>query len=191
MQGYKGIAKEGKMSQYAIMVDLERCIGCKSCETSCKLENGIGEGRYRTKVIWTAPQGDRRLGFMSMPCMHCENPACQKSCPTGAIAKRHEDGVVLMDKGKCIGCRYCVWACPYGAMNFDAEKMVADKCTYCAHRLAQGEQPACVSKCPGYALSFGKKDELMSKAKAEGRKQRGINAGKANPSTFYLERLKP
>ncbi|TAN45141.1 MAG: 4Fe-4S dicluster domain-containing protein [Nitrospirae bacterium] len=179
------------MSQYAIMVDLERCIGCKSCEASCKLENGVPEGRYRTKVIWINPRNDKRLSFMSMPCMHCENPACRASCPAGAIYKRPEDGLVLIDKNKCIGCRYCSWACPYGAMGFDAEKMVADKCTYCAHRLARGEQPACVAKCPGHALHFGRKGELLAKASFEKRKQRDVNIGKAGPSTFYLERLKP
>ncbi|MBI3593216.1 MAG: 4Fe-4S dicluster domain-containing protein [Nitrospirae bacterium] len=179
------------MSQYAIMVDLERCIGCKSCESACKLENGIPEGRYRTKVIWVNPQKGGRLFFVSSPCMHCDKPACKQVCPTGAIYKRQEDGVVLIDKTKCIGCRYCAWACPYGAMGFDEDKMVADKCTYCAHRLARGEQPACVTKCPGHALNFGEKSALMSQASSEGRKLRGINAGKANPSTFYLERLKP
>lgn len=178
------------MSQYAIMVDLERCIGCKSCEAACKIENGVSEGRYRTRVVWVNPQGANKLYFVSMPCMHCEKPACKTSCPVGAISKRTEDGIVLIDKGKCIGCRYCEWACPYGAINFDADKMVADKCTYCAHRLARGEQPACVSKCPGYALSFGKKNELVAKAHAEGRKRRNINVGSVNPSTFYLERLK-
>jgi Fe-S-cluster-containing dehydrogenase component len=75
-------------------------------------------------------------------------------------------------------------------MGFDDDKMVADKCTYCAHRLACGEKPACVSKCPGHALSFGEKSELMATASSEGRGKRNMNAGKTNPSTFYLERLK-
>jgi Fe-S-cluster-containing dehydrogenase component len=179
------------MSQYTIMVDLERCIGCKSCEAACKLENGVPMGRYRTKVMWVNPQGGNKLYFVSMPCMHCANPACKESCPVGAITKRPGDGIVLLDKERCIGCRYCSWACPYGAMGFDENNMVADKCTYCAHRLAREEQPACVTKCPGHALSFGRKDELLARASSEGRKQRDINIGKAGPSTFYLERLKP
>lgn len=178
------------MSQYTIMVDLERCIGCKSCETACKLENGVTEGRHRTKVMWVDPHGGNKLFFVSMPCMHCAKPACRQACPTGAIYKRPEDGIVLIDKAKCIGCRYCSWACPYGAMSFDADKMVADKCTYCAHRLARGKQPSCVSKCPGHALSFGKADELITKAKSEGRWVRDINRSGTKPSTIYLERLK-
>lgn len=189
MQGLEGI-REGKMSQYTIMVDLERCIGCKSCETACKLENGIPMGQYRTKVIWVNPQKGGKLLFVSSPCMHCGKPACKQACPTGAIYKREEDGVVLIDKTKCIGCRYCAWACPYGAMTFDEDKMVADKCTYCAHRLAMGEQPACVTKCPGHALSFGKASELATNARSEGRWIRNIDVG-TKPSTVYLERLKP
>ncbi|PIX96576.1 MAG: 4Fe-4S ferredoxin [Hydrogenophilales bacterium CG_4_10_14_3_um_filter_63_21] len=175
------------MSQLAIMVDLERCIGCRSCEISCKLENGAEKAR--NKIIRLDPREGSRLSFMFMPCMHCETPACSQACPTGAIFKRAEDGVVLIDEGKCIGCRYCSWACPYGAMGFDAERMVADKCTYCAHRLARGETPSCVSKCPGHALSFGKVDALSAQAKSEGRQILDTNAGRTNPSTFYLARL--
>ncbi len=177
------------MSQYSIMVDTERCIGCKSCETACKLENGIPAGRYRIKNLWINPQGGKRLDFMTMPCMHCEKPACAASCPVKAISKRKEDGIVLIDKKKCNGCQYCVHACPYGAINFDAEKKVADKCTYCLHRLQRGEEPACVSKCSGHALSLGKKDDLIAKAKSGGRKTRDINKFGINPSTFYLERV--
>ncbi len=175
------------MSQYAIMVDLERCIGCRSCEISCKVENGAA--KTRTKVIRMDPKAGSRLSFMSMPCMHCEKPACRQACPTGAIFKRPEDGIVLIDEGKCIGCRYCSWACPYGAMGFDAERKVADKCTYCAHRLVRGESPACVSKCPGHALSFGKVEALNIQARSQGRSVLNIDAG-TNPSTFYLARTK-
>jgi Fe-S-cluster-containing dehydrogenase component len=100
------------------MVDLERCIGCKSCETSCKLENGIPEGRYRTKVAWINPQGGRRLDFMAMPCMHCEMPACISSCPVSpkAIYKRKEDGIVLIDKKRCDGCQCTVFMLAHMAL---------------------------------------------------------------------------
>jgi Fe-S-cluster-containing dehydrogenase component len=126
--------------------------------------------------------------FMFMPCMHCEKPACLAVCPTAAISKRAEDGLVLINEGKCIGCRYCSWACPYGAIGFDAERRVADKCTYCEHLLARGETPACVSKCPGHALSFGPVEALRTQAKADGRKVLDINRSGTNPSTFYLAR---
>jgi Fe-S-cluster-containing dehydrogenase component len=177
--------------QFAIMVDLERCIGCKTCEAACKIENGVTAGRYRIMNVHIKPSGKRRLHFMTIPCMHCEKPACAASCPVNAIYKRANDGIVLINKDKCIGCRYCVHACPYGAINFDAENNVADKCTYCAHRLDRGEGPSCVSKCPGYALRFGKKQELLKIAKAEGRKLRSIDRFSLKPSTFYLERLRP
>lgn len=175
------------MSQHAIMVDMERCIGCRSCETSCKLENGAT--KVRNRVVRIDPRAGSRLSFMSMPCMHCEKPACLQACPTGAIFKRAEDGVVLIDESKCIGCRYCSWACPYGSMGFDAERRVADKCTYCAHRLVRGEQPACVSKCPGHALTFGKLDLLSAQMHAQGRHKVKIDAG-TNPSTLFLMRTK-
>lgn len=175
------------MSQFAIMVDMERCIGCRSCEISCKLENGANKAR--NKVVQLDPHAGVKLSYMSMPCMHCEKPACQQACPTGAIYKRPEDGIVLIDAGKCIGCRYCAWACPYGAMGFDAERMVADKCTYCEHRLARGESTACVTKCPGHALSFGKVEELTARAKAEGRRILDIDNFGTRPSTFFLARL--
>lgn len=175
------------MSQYAIMVDIERCIGCRSCETSCKVENGAT--KTRNKVIRIDPKEGSRLSFMSMPCMHCEQPACRQACPTGAIFKRADDGVVLIDQSKCIGCRFCAWACPYGAMGFDEERNVADKCTYCAHRLARGEQPACVTKCPGHALSFGKVEVLGAQARSQGRSMLNIDAG-TKPSTFFLARTK-
>lgn len=174
------------MSQYAIMVDIERCIGCRSCEISCKFENGAH--KTRTKVMQLDPSGGGKLSFMSIPCMHCEKPACKQACPTGAIFKRADDGLVLIDESKCIGCRFCAWACPYGAMGFDAERNVADKCTYCEHRLARGEAPACVTKCVGHALSFGKVETLSAKARAEGRRSLDIDAG-TRPSTFYLARL--
>jgi Fe-S-cluster-containing dehydrogenase component len=176
------------MSQYAIMVDLERCLGCRSCETACKLENGVPVGRYRTRVLWVNPEPGGRLGFVPMPCMHCGEPACRAVCPTGAIVKRPEDGVVLIDKARCIGCRYCAWACPYGAMAFDDARRVADKCTYCAHRLARGETPACVSKCAGRALSFGRVDELLAAPGVRARLARVLATGGTRPSTLYLER---
>jgi Fe-S-cluster-containing dehydrogenase component len=175
------------MRQLAIMVDLERCLGCRSCEISCKIENGAT--RRRNKVVRIEPHEGSRLTFMSMPCMHCEKPACRQACPTGAISKREKDGVVLINQSKCIGCRFCAWACPYGAMGFDEERMVADKCTYCAHRLDRGETPACVSKCPGHALSFGNSPDLRTRAKSQGREVMNIDAG-TNPSTFYLARPK-
>jgi Fe-S-cluster-containing dehydrogenase component len=180
------------MAQLAITVDLERCIGCKSCEAACKLENRVPKGQFRSKVIWVPPKNGNRLYFMFMPCMQCEKPACIASCPTKpkAIYKREKDGIVLIDRDRCIGCKYCLRACPYGAIDFDEVTNKADKCTYCAHRVDRGELPACVSKCPGFALDFGDKDELISKARAGGRVIMDIDLWGLNPSTTYLARLR-
>ena len=99
--------------------------------------------------------------FVPKLCNHCTNPACVQVCPTGATYKT-EDGVVLIDDTYCIGCRYCVQACPYGARYFDEKKGVADKCTWCYHRITRGLQPACVEVCPVGARVFGDQNDRES-----------------------------
>jgi anaerobic dimethyl sulfoxide reductase subunit B (iron-sulfur subunit) len=94
--------------------------------------------------------------------MHCENPACVNVCPAGAMTKR-ADGIVLVNQDQCIGCRYCEWACPYGAPQFDERKGVMSKCTLCEDLVAQGQNPACVDSCPARALGFGELSELRAK----------------------------
>ena len=99
--------------------------------------------------------------FVPKLCNQCTHPACVQVCPTGATY-RTEDGVVLIDHGYCIGCRYCVQACPYGARYFDEEKGVSDKCTWCYHRITKGLQPACVEVCPVGARIFGDQKDKQS-----------------------------
>jgi anaerobic dimethyl sulfoxide reductase subunit B (iron-sulfur subunit) len=94
--------------------------------------------------------------------MHCADPICMKNCPADAISKR-DDGVVLIDQSKCIGCRYCEWACPYGAVHFDESKGVMTKCTMCADLLDKGENPACVDACVMRAIEIGDLEELQAK----------------------------
>jgi anaerobic dimethyl sulfoxide reductase subunit B (iron-sulfur subunit) len=94
--------------------------------------------------------------------MHCQNPLCVEVCPAGGITKR-EDGIVLIDQEACIGCRYCEWACPYGAPQFDEEVGVMTKCTLCSDLLDKGQNPACVDACVMRALDFGELDELRAK----------------------------
>jgi Fe-S-cluster-containing dehydrogenase component len=99
-----------------------------------------------------------KLEFITSACNHCENPACLASCPVDAIFKRAEDGIVLIDQDKCIGCKYCIHACPYGAPQFNSETEKVEKCTFCIHRLYDdfgirtGFEPACVTTCVGNAL---------------------------------------
>lgn len=156
------------MTQLGWKIDLTKCIGCHTCSVACKSENNTypqtspitSNGVTAEKVDWrnviekesgTYPRPKR--DFITMSCNHCSEPSCLKSCPVSAITKRSEDGVVLIDQDKCIGCRYCVWACPYGAPRFNSVTKKVEKCTFCAHRLAEGLQPACVTSCVGRALT--------------------------------------
>jgi Fe-S-cluster-containing dehydrogenase component len=145
------------MTQKTLVIDLDRCIGCYSCEASCKLENGVALGVYFNKVLTIGPTGtfpDLEMYYLPAVCQECTDPPCVKVCPTGA-SYRTEEGIVLIDKEKCIGCRYCMMACPYGARSFNKEANVVEKCTLCVHLLAIGEKPACVKNCCGRARFFG------------------------------------
>jgi anaerobic dimethyl sulfoxide reductase subunit B (iron-sulfur subunit) len=159
--------------QLGFYVDIEKCTGCKACQVACKDKNDLPEGiRWRRVFQYEGGQWVNQDGTMipsnvyayavSAACMHCQNPVCTQVCPAGAITKR-DDGIVLIDQDKCIGCRYCSWACPYGAPQFDAAQGVMTKCTMCADLVDKGERPACVEACPYRALDFGPLDELEAK----------------------------
>ena len=148
----------------AIVVDLDRCIGCFGCEISCKMENNVALGEYWNKVIIEGPHGtfpDVEQYWLPAMCQQCENAPCVHVCPTGA-SYRNEDGVVLIDKSVCIGCKYCMMACPYGVRNWNEEQRVVEKCTLCQHLTSQGKEPACVHNCPGEARFYGDLDDPNS-----------------------------
>ncbi len=145
-------AQEAK-KRYAMLVDVAKCYGCMACVTACASENNVPIGNFRTWVEKIVLKSGVPA-FIPKLCNHCENPPCAKACPVGAIDVR-EDGIVLIDSEKCVGCGACVKACPYGAIFFDPVMGTANKCTFCAHRLDKGLLPACVETCPSGARVFG------------------------------------
>lgn len=178
------------MGRLALMIDLERCIGCKSCEVACKQEHGLGPGEYRTKVVWLGDPTRPALDFLTVTCQHCERPACLRACPVNpkAIIKDPETGVVRVLEDRCTGCGECVIACPYGAMGYDPVDHHSVKCDLCADRRAQGGTPACASVCPGYAITFGERADHLAYAKTEGRTIRDHDHYLMGPATVYLDR---
>ena len=154
------------MARYAIVTDLNLCVGCLACSVACKAVNGVAPGSFWNKVLRIGPhpieEGGQfpnvELYFLPVQCQHCENPECVKVCPTGASHKL-EDGTVQIDKSKCIGCQFCAMACPYGVRYLNEEERVVEKCTLCEQKVAQGELPQCVAQCGGRARYFGDLDE--------------------------------
>ena len=154
------------MTQYAIVTDLNRCVGCLGCSVACKILNGVPVGSYWNKVLRVGPFPKEEGAvfpnvytyFLPMQCQHCENPECVKVCPTGASHKR-ADGTVQIDKEKCIGCQFCVMACPYGVRYLNEDEGVVEKCTLCEQKLSEGELPQCVAQCGARARFFGDLDK--------------------------------
>jgi anaerobic dimethyl sulfoxide reductase subunit B len=160
-------------NQKAFYFDSSACIGCKVCQIACQDKNDLPASLLWRRVFtygggtWNQQGGiltpvNLFAYSVSTACQHCENPVCRDVCPAAAISKR-ADGIVLIDKDKCIGCRYCQWACPYGAPVFNEEIKVMTKCTFCADLQDQGLNPACVDACVMRCLEFGDLDELRQK----------------------------
>jgi Fe-S-cluster-containing dehydrogenase component len=159
-----------RMPRLAMLIDLRTCIGCHACSVACKSEFDVPLGVFRDTVHYveegTYPEARRH--FIPVLCNHCEDAPCLKACPTGAIA-RLEGGQVIIDKDKCNANRYCMAACPYGAIYIDPFEHVAQKCTFCEHRTTQGLKPACVDACPTRCRIFGDLDDPASEVALKAR----------------------
>jgi len=162
---------------YAYLIDTTKCIGCGSCVRACRAENGVPDGFYRTWVERyvvgmegshvDSPSGGidgfppvqvsfvaTKSFFVPKMCNHCKATPCIQVCPVGA-SYRTKDGVVMVDGERCIGCAYCVQACPYGSRFLNPTNHTAEKCTWCYHRVTKGLKPACVEVCPTGTRLFG------------------------------------
>ncbi len=174
-----------------VLYDGTRCIGCRACSVACKVWNnlradlgakGTVDGGIPGKAVLSdktftfmrfrevedeAAQGGLRWAFVKIQCMHCEHPACETACIVGALRKNEETGAVTYNRGKCIGCRYCMVACPFGipCYEWDRPSPWIKKCTFCADRQEGSDrEPACVHSCVTDALVFGDRDELIAEA---------------------------
>ncbi|MEW6080978.1 MAG: 4Fe-4S dicluster domain-containing protein [Bacillota bacterium] len=162
-----------------ILFDMGRCTGCRNCEVACRkwnrlpVEEDQATGLYRnrrnlTGTRWVSMWSNNKPGadvrYMRHSCMHCADAACVKVCPVGACTHT-QFSTVNVNQDVCIGCNYCVSACPFRAMGFDQSAGVARKCTFCYDRLLRGDNPACVQACPTDALIFGRRDSLVLEAK--------------------------
>jgi len=163
--------------QMGFYLDTDRCVGCQSCVVACKNWNNLapkltatpgtqGPKWRRVTSIESGTYPNVDIVKISLACMHCGKPACAGVCPTGAISKRAEDGIVVVDSNKCIGCRYCFFACPFGVPQY-GEDGTMQKCNLCLSRLAEGRQPACVENCPAKAIYAGTFEELAKLASAK------------------------
>ena len=196
-----GGATERKGVRWGMVIDLRRCVGCKACTVACKAENhtppGVAYNVVMEEEVGEYPHVTRR--FLPRPCMQCSNSSCTQVCPTSATYHR-PDGIVVVDYDKCIGCRYCIAACPYGARSFDYGHNYAEdltpherqpspeygqhrrrekgqspegnvrKCTFCLHRLVNGLNPSCAETCIGHAIHFGDLNDPEGKCRIHGEK---------------------
>lgn len=147
------------MEKISLIVFQKDCMGCHACEVACKQEHNLGIGPRLIRVVEKSPF------YIPIYCHHCARPPCSDACPVEAIL-RDERGIVRINEEMCIGCKACVEACPFGAMQFDDDKDIAVKCDLCYERLKNNEEPACCKACPTQCIFWGDMKKLSDKVEA-------------------------
>ena len=203
---------------YGMVIDLKRCMGCQTCAVACKLENDEPPGIWWNRVLTVGgpdidtPSGttpNLEMSFLPLACQHCRDPPCVDVCPVKAAYIR-EDGLVLINWQTCIGCRYCIIACPYGVRSYswrDTKALkvpdfqvgaaevpvrplgVGEKCTFCFHRVDKGLDPACIAVCPARARFFGDVNDPNSEVSKLIKEKGGYQLQKelgTDPSVYFL-----
>lgn len=157
--------------QLAFYFEQQHCVGCNTCSIACKDKNNLEAGENFRKTYEVSGGNYVKKGkaiihdvyafWISVSCNHCIDPICIKKCPTGAIKKRDEDGIVQIEKDKCVGCTSCIRSCPYEVIAYDSAKKKASKCDFCLDLIEKGKEPVCVSACPMRALGYGELNKLQ------------------------------
>ena len=190
-RGAPAAAQETGRAHWAMVIDLERCIGCHACTNVCKAENNVPIGGFRDWVEEheMGEYPNSRAEFLPKLCNQCDDPGCLRVCPTGSIYRREGDNIIELDPDICIACQACMQGCPYGMTFYNSARRTADKCNYCAHRLDAGMRPACVDICPSQCRIFGDlndPDSWVSQALAD-RESIGIREELGmGPNTTYF-----
>jgi Fe-S-cluster-containing dehydrogenase component len=173
------------MIRYAMVIDTQLCIGCGDCVVACKTENKLPAGLNRDWVV-EATRG--RYPDLTTE-NHCSHPTCVHTCPTGASHLWKDTNIVLVDAGKCTGCKACIAACPYDARMIMTPAGYVDKCTFCHHRVERGQDPACVSSCPTHCMHFGVLNDpnsAVSRLLSSRRQKVLLDETGNQPNVYYL-----
>lgn len=177
------------MARYVMIIDTTKCVGCHACRVACQMQNELTPDKSfnRIEERETGAYPQVRTQAYPVQCQHCDNPPCRDVCPTKATYKR-PDGVVLVNPKKCIGCKYCMTACPYQARVFGREK-VAEKCRFCIELLEAGEKPACETTCMCGVRTSGDLDDPKSPVHAILAKKKTIQLRPdqgTHPRIYYI-----
>ncbi len=172
------MSEHAKNPRYGFLIDASHCIDCRTCMVACSVENEVPMDSTRIWIKETGVTGtypDLKRITAPYHCMHCKDPSCVSACTVGAL-QRSEDGVVTYNQDICIGCRYCIYACPFEVPNYEWDQRfpLVVKCDMCFARVGEGGQPACAATCPTGAIKWGKYEDVL----AEAHKRINENPGK-------------